>query len=207
MYKVIASGSKGNAVLYFGSILVDCGVPFSLIEPYQNDIQIVLPSHVHHDHLNLSTIKTLQFNRPTVRVAVGEWMIPHIEGLRNIDVLNFGKWYDYQSFKIALIKLYHDVPTCGYRIFKEGEKIFHATDSAHLEGIEAKDYNLYAIEHNYNEDTVFDAIARKEAKGEFAHQKGAINSHLSEQQARDFYFKNKGELSKLIRLHESTTGY
>ena len=67
----------------------------------------------------------------------------------------------------------------------------------------AKNYDLYALESNYNEDEIYDLIESKEEKGQFAYQKGAINSHLSEQKARDFFFKNKGENSQLIRLHES----
>ena len=47
------------------------------------------------------------------------------------------------------------------------------------------------------------ALQKIEAGGGFAHQKGAINSHLSEQQARDFIFKNAGENYKVVRLHES----
>ena len=106
-------------------------------------------------------------------------------------------------FSISPFKLYHDVQNCGYRIFKDEVKIFHATDTAHLQGISAKEYDLYAIEHNYNEDTVYDIIREQESQGKFAHQRGSINSHLSEQQARDFIFKNKKESSQILRLHET----
>lgn len=206
-YNIISSGSNGNCVIYNDSIMVDIGVSYKLIEPYENDIQIVLPTHKHADHLNVNTLKKLQFNRPSIRVAVGEWMLPLLDGIKNIDVLDFGKWYDYGPFQIALVKLYHDVPNCGYRIVKDGHKTFHATDTQHLQGISAKNYDLYAIEHNYDEETIHDIIAAKEAKGEFAHQRGSINSHLSGQQAEQFFFLNKGPESKLIRLHESEHKY
>jgi hypothetical protein len=75
----------------------------------------------------------------------------------------------------------------------------------HLEGITAKGYDLYAIEHNYDPETILETIAKLEATGQFSHQKGAINSHLSEQQARDFIFDNRSEHSRVLRLHESTT--
>lgn len=32
--KVISTGSKGNAVIVNDEILVDCGVPYEMIEPY-----------------------------------------------------------------------------------------------------------------------------------------------------------------------------
>jgi len=205
MYNVISSGSKGNCIVYHDTIAIDMGIPYSSIKQLKNELQIVLLTHKHGDHLNLTTIQKLSFERPTLRFACGAFLLDYLEGVKNVDVLEAGKVYDYGSFKISPIVLYHDVPNFGYRIFKGDHKTIHITDTSHLIGISAKDYDLYAIESNYNEDTIFESIARKEAKGEFAHQKGAINSHLSEQQARDFIFKNRGEKSKVLRLHESST--
>lgn len=205
MYNIIATGSAGNAVLYHNSILVDCGVSYSKIKPYLRDIQIILLTHQHGDHINISTLKAIQSERPTLRIGCCEWMLPFVEGLRNVDVYEIGNVYDYGLFSLSPVKLYHDVPNCGYRIFKNDIKIFHATDTAHLDGILAENYDLYAIEHNYDEDTIQDVITRQEDAGMFAHQKGSMNSHLSEQQARDFLFKNRKNNSEVIRLHESTS--
>lgn len=207
MYNIISSGSKGNAVLYFNSILVDCGVPFSSINPHLYDIRIVLLTHEHGDHLNESTLRRLVFERPTLRIGCGEWLSEKLPFVKNLDVFSIGKIYNYGTFQLSTVKLYHDVPNCGYRIFKDGKKVFHATDTSHLEGITAKGYDLYAIEHNYNAETVFEAIYETEAAGGYAHQRGSMNSHLSEQQARDFYFQNRGEHSQIIRLHESSSSY
>lgn len=203
MYNVLSSGSKGNCVLYHNTIAVDMGVSYQMISTYKNALQIVLLTHIHGDHCNISTIKKLAFERPTLRFACGEFLTQNLQGIKNIDVLEPGKVYDYGQFKISPIHLYHDVPNFGYRIFKDQTKIIHATDTAHLDGITAKNYDLYCIESNYNEDTVFESIERKKARGEFAYQIGSINTHLSEQQARDFIFKNRGENSKVVRLHES----
>lgn len=204
MYKVISSNSKGNAVLYHDSILIDCGMPFSKIKPYLHKLQLILLSHQHLDHFNIKTLKKIQFERPGLRIGCGKHMLNLLNGIRNVDVYEIGEWYDYDQFKLSPIKLYHDCTNVGYRIFKEDHKLIHATDTAHLNGIEAKNYDLYAIEFNYDEETIYDIIAEKEAKGEFAYEKGAINTHLSEQQARDFIFKNKGEKYEVLRLHEST---
>jgi L-ascorbate metabolism protein UlaG (beta-lactamase superfamily) len=203
MYKVIASGSKGNAVLYHNSILVDCGVPFEALRPYLSGIQIVLLTHQHNDHVNINTLSRLAFERPALRVGCCDWMLPIIAGVvRNIDVFEIGIEYNYGTFQITPVKLYHDVPNCGYRIFANGKKILHATDTAHLDGITAKDYDLYALEHNYDNDTIQESIEAVEAAGGFAYQKGAINSHLSEQQAREFIYRNRCEDSKVVRLHQ-----
>ena len=70
MVNVIASGSKGNCVVLFDSILVDIGVAYKLIKPYTMQIKIVTWSHKHSDHLNKSTLKKILFERPSIRVAV-----------------------------------------------------------------------------------------------------------------------------------------
>lgn len=204
MYKVLSSGSKGNCVIYHDTIAVDMGIPYSMIKQHQVNLQIVLLTHVHGDHFNVSTIKKLAFERPTLRFACGEFLAQHLDGIKNVDVLEISRIYDYGCFKISPVKLYHDVPNFGYRIFKDDTKIFHATDTAHLDGITAKDYDLYAIESNYNEDTVFESIRIQQSKGEFAYQVGSIQTHLSEQQARDFIFKNGSHKSNVLRLHESS---
>lgn len=203
MYQIIASGSTGNAVIYHKSILVDCGVPWSFLKPFLKDIQLVLLTHSHSDHINVQTIRKLAYERPTIRVGCGEWMKEYLEGIKNVDYYEPGQIYNYGCFSVSPIVLYHDVKNFGYRIFKDGTKIIHCTDTAHLQGIIAKDYNLYCIESNYNEDTVFQIIEKLESEGKFAHQRGAINSHLSEQQCNDFFFSNKGPESKLVRLHET----
>lgn len=205
MYNIIATGSTGNAIIYYNTILVDCGIPFSYLKPYIHDIQIVLLTHVHKDHLNIQTLKRLAFERPALRIGCGVHLLEYLEGFKNVDVYDVGKLYDYGNFRISPVRLYHDVTNFGYRLFFDGKKILHCTDTSHLKGISAYNYDLYSLECNYDEETVFQIIKERESRGEFAHQRGAINSHLSEQQALDFYHKNKGEKSELIRLHESTT--
>lgn len=207
MYQIISSGSSGNAVLYHNSILLDCGISFQAVKPHIRDIQLLLLTHEHGDHINTNTVKRMLAERPGLRIGCGEHMLHKLEGInpRNIDIYEAGKIYDYGMFKVSPIRLYHDVPNYGYRIFTDDFKIIHATDTFTLKGISAKGYDLYALEHNYDEDTVWDIIREQEANGQFAHQRGSINSHLSKQQAQDFYLKNKSEHSQLIRLHESRT--
>ena len=202
MYKIIASSSKGNSVIYHDCIMIDCGLPYSKIKEHIKDLQLLLLTHSHSDHFKISTIKKMKYEKPSLRIGCCEWMLHLLTDIRNVDIYEIGKIYNYNKFQISPVKLYHDVPNCGYRIFKENKKILHATDTKHLEGISAKGYDLYALEANYDEDKVFDIIKEKELQGMFSHEKGAINSHLSEQQCADFYFKNKNASSQLIRLHE-----
>lgn len=206
--KVISSGSEGNAVIYNNAIMVDCGVSLKALEAVKRSLKIVLLTHKHSDHLKIRTLQRLQAERPTLRVACGDFLLEELPCIKNIDVLQVGKIYDYGAFKVSPIKLYHDVPNFGWRIFlNNGQKIFHATDTVHLEGISAKGYDLYAIEHNYCEEYIQEAIEEARANGEYTHAYGNINTHLSIQQARAFIEANRKESSEVLELHKSRSFY
>ena len=206
--KVISSGSEGNAVIYNNAIMVDCGVSLKALQEVKRSLKIVLLTHKHSDHLKIRTLQRLQAERPTLRVACGDFLLEELPCIKNIDVLQVGKIYDYGAFKVSPVKLYHDVPNFGWRIFlPNGQKIFHATDTVHLEGITAKGYDLYAIEHNYCEEYIQQAIEEAHAKGEYTHAYGNINTHLSIQQARAFIKANRKESSEVLELHKSRSFY
>lgn len=206
--KVISSGSEGNAVIYNNAIMVDCGVTLKALQEVKRSLKIVLLTHKHGDHLKLRTLQRLQTERPTLRVACGNFLLEELPCIKNIDVLQVGKIYDYGAFKVSPVKLYHDVPNFGWRIFlPNGQKIFHATDTVHLEGISAKGYDLYAIEHNYCEEYIQQAIEEARANGEYTHAYGNINTHLSIQQARAFIEANRKESSEVLELHKSRSFY
>ena len=206
--QVINSGSEGNAVIYNNAIMVDCGVTLKALQEVKRSLKIVLLTHKHSDHLKLRTLQRLQDERPTLRVACGAFLLEELPCIKNIDVLQVGKIYDYGAFKVSPVKLYHDVPNFGWRIFlPNGQKIFHATDTVHLEGISAKGYDLYAIEHNYCEEYIQEAIEEARANGEYTHAYSNINTHLSAQQARAFIDKNRKESSEVLELHKSRSFY
>ena len=206
--KVINSGSEGNAVIYNNAIMVDCGVSLKALQEVKRSLKIVLLTHKHSDHLKIRTLQRLQAERPTLRVACGDFLLEELPCNNNIDVLQVGKIYDYGAFRVSPVKLYHDVPNFGWRIFlPSGQKIFHATDTVHLEGITAKGYDLYAIEHNYCEDYIQQAIEEARTNGEYTHAYGNINTHLSIQQARAFIEANRKESSEVLELHKSRSFY
>lgn len=206
--QVISSGSDGNAVIYNNAIMVDCGVSLKALQEVKRSLKIVLLTHKHGDHLKIRTLQRLQAEKPTLRVACGDFLLEELPCIKNIDVLQVGKIYDYGAFKVSPIKLYHDVPNFGWRIFlPNGQKIFHATDTVHLEGITAKGYDLYAIEHNYCEEYIQQAIEEARANGEYTHAYGSIKTHLSIQQARAFIEANRKESSEVLELHKSRSFY
>ena len=203
-YNIIATGSKGNAVVLNGYILIDCGVPFKKLKDIYRELKIVLLTHIHSDHFNKTTIRKLAAERPTLRFGCCEWRVDDLVqcGVKNIDTYQIGKVYDYKIFKVSPIKLYHDVPQCGYRIFADNKKVLYATDTAHLRGISAKGYDLYMLEANYEQDALQARIRAKEENGGYIYEYTLPDRHLSKEQTDEFIFENMGENSKYIYLHE-----
>ena len=205
-YKIISSCSTGNATVIRDIILIDCGVTFKKLEEVYKKIKIVMLTHVHRDHFNKATIRKLAQERPTLRFACCEWLLqPLLEcgvNRNNIDMLQIGTKYDYKLFKIVPIKLYHDVPQCGYRVLFDDYKVIYMTDTRTVEGIVAKDYDLYLVEGNYDEDEIEEKIKKKQENSEFVYEFRVKDTHLSKQQATDFLLKNMGEKSEYVFMHE-----
>lgn len=204
-YEVIATGSTGNACVIGKSILIDCGVSFKALKEVYKNLKLVLLTHEHGDHFKPQTIKRLSQERPTLRFGCCEWLVGDLltAGVDklNIDVYKIGAIYDYKAFKVSPIKLYHNVPNCGYRIFANGEKAIYATDTGHLQGITAKDYSLYLIEANYEEEDLEQRIIEKTASGQYCYELHVAERHLSHEQASEFLLANMGQNSEYCFLH------
>ena len=204
-YNIISTGSQGNAVVVDDIILIDCGVSFKALKDVYKELQIVLLTHIHADHFKRSTIKRLAKERPALRFGCCEWLANELveAGVpwRNIDVFEIGKVYDYEIFKVSPVKLYHNVPNCGYRVFANGEKAIYATDTEHLQGITAKDYDLYMIEANYTNEDLQERINAKLEAGEYCYELNVANRHLSHEQASEWLMDNMGEKSEYVFLH------
>lgn len=205
-YKVISSCSTGNATIIKDIILIDCGVTFKKLEKDYKKLKLVLLTHIHSDHFKKETIRKLAKERPTLRFACCEWLLePLLEcgvNRNNIDILQIGTKYDYKLFKIVPVKLYHDVPQCGYRVIFDNYKVIYMTDTNTVEGISAKNYNLYLIEANYDEDEIQERIKQKQQECKFIYEFRAKENHLSKQQASEFLINNMGENSEYVFMHE-----
>lgn len=203
-YEVISTGSKGNAVR-IENILIDCGVFFKLLKGVYRRLKLVILTHIHIDHFRPSTIRKLAAERPTLRFGCCNWMVKHLKdcGVKaeQIDVYEIGKKYKYQSFSITPIKLYHDVPNCGYRLFFGKIRVIYATDTSTLDGIQAKGYDYYFIEANHGKDEIKERIKQKQENGEYAYEIRAAQQHLSKEQADNFIYANITPKGKYIYLH------
>ena len=110
---------------------------------------------------------------------------------KNIDVLKIGTKYDYKLFKAVPIKLYHDVPQCGYRVLFDDYKVIYMTDTKTVEGISAKNYDLYLVEGNYDEDEIEERIKEKQQEYLDACYSINLNSITEENVIEQYLFRRK----------------
>lgn len=205
--KVISTGSKGNAVVINKNIMVDCGVSYNKLRGVVKDLQLVLLTHIHCDHFNKSTIKILAKNRPTLRFACCYWLVKELVNVgvnpNNIDVLIPGKSYIFGNvLVITPVELYHNVDNCGYKIQINDKKIFYATDTYCLDGIDAKEYDLYLVEANYTEEEMKSRIETKKRDNLYIYEYRAMQNHMSKERVDEWLLNNIGEKSEVMYLHK-----
>ena len=204
-YHVISTGSEGNAVIVNKSILIDCGVSFRALAPYVNDLKLVLLTHIHGDHFRPTTLKRLSEERPLLRFGAGRWLTGPllIAGImsRQIDVLQFDCVYDYGPCSVIMFPLSHDVPNCGYKIHFPAGKMIYATDTNSMNGIEARNYDLYMVEANYGSEEIRKRIQDKLAAGEYVYEFRVMKTHMSQEACNDWVYENAGPRSEILYLH------
>lgn len=200
-YQILNSDSAGNGIVIEDTILIDCGITFKRLKNHYKKLEIVLLTHIHQDHFNKSTIKKIAYERPTLRFGCCKWLVKELIGCgvnkKNIDIYEIGKIYSYRDFRIVPIKLYHDVPQCGYKLKINGNKMIYATDTEKINHINAKNYDYYFIEGNYeNEEELHNRAVND------YYENRVKNTHLSKVQATEWLMKNISDNSKYIFMHE-----
>lgn len=206
-YKIISTGSQGNAVIVENKILIDCGVPFKDLRHDYKNLKLVLLTHIHSDHFKKATIKKLAAERPTLRFACCHWLVDALLACgveaKRIDVLETDKIYGYGICNVIPFFLQHNVPNCGYKLhFAEAGKLIYATDCNTLDGISAPGYDLYLIEANYIDEDIEQRIAEKKANGEYSYEIKARQNHLSRAKADDWLYQNMDSHSVYVYMHQ-----
>ncbi len=201
--QIISTGSQGNAILFCDSVLIDVGVSYKYLSEYSQQIKVVLLTHIHGDHFNPSSIRTLYVENEDIKFCCGDFLAQSIIDLgvleERIIVISQGKKYKLDNVVFSPIFLQHDVPNFGYRIMHNGERHVHATDMANLDGITARDYDSATIEANHDLPEALKIIEDKNRDGEFCHLKRAIRTHLSVDKAIKFI--NDNNIKKWIPVH------
>lgn len=202
IFKVIKSGSTGNAVVLNKNILIDCGVPFVEIKEYINDLDIVLLTHRHLDHFNIQTLLKIKELKPHVQIFGNSELAEENEIITCVELnqkVQLGNITAYPIF------LYHDAKNYGWRLKIGSEMALYIVDTHTLEGIKAKGYDYYFIESNYNRE-LLDENMENGSLNKFLYYR-ILKTHLDKEKCLNFFMENKKEGSQLIELHKSSTNY
>lgn len=205
-YEIIGTGSTGNCIILNKFIMLDCGLPFSKVKSYLNDVKVIFISHVHQDHLRKTTVKRIAYEYPTIKFITCEQNAQALFDLKvhpkNIYALKLDQWYNLGSFNARLEYLYHDVPNTCLKLDLNGLKIIYIVDTSTVDHIKAMNYDFAFIEANYEDnEKIEEEIANATKEGEFTYLKRVLNTHLSEVDAYNWLVANKITNFKFIHQH------
>lgn len=205
--KVLASGSKGNSTyIECGStkILIDAGISFlqiknslSSINVDVNDIDIILITHSHADHIKgLATL----LKRTNITLYTTEEVFNDIT--KTIDVPSghiIDKYFMFKDVLIDVLPLSHDV-SCNCYIIKYNEhELVYITDTGYLNKRyfpRIKNKDVYIIEANHDEVMLMNGPYPFILKQRILSDKG----HLSNEATANILLKLVGSRTKYIFL-------
>lgn len=203
-YEIISTGSKGNAVLLGGKVLIDCGVPYAKVKPYVDRLALVLITHTHGDHLNPGTARRLARERPALAFGCGvdAAKVLMSVGVRNIGLMREGAIGRLgPEITVTPYDVPHDVPCLAYSVEIDGESCFYATDCKDLYGISAPGHDLYMVEANYEDGEMDERISEKLDRKEYIYEVRARAQHMSKADALQWLMANAGE-AEIVLLHQ-----
>jgi phosphoribosyl 1,2-cyclic phosphodiesterase len=203
-FEIISTGSKGNCVV-IDDIMFDCGVPFKRIKDYLYDVNVLLLTHIHSDHIKESTLKNIVVMFPHIDIY-GNYEIAQVYSEYPIKVINAGVPFMAQNnILIEPFNCIHDVVTYGYTWNVDGRSIIYATDTSDLRHAPIKEYDYLFIESNHDEKKLeIMTSTRSYAYNVVAGAK----RHMSTQTAKAFYYMNRrNKDAKFIELHQSSRFY
>lgn len=208
-YEILKTGSKGNGLIINDVILVDCGIPYKMLQGRAIDLTML--THSHGDHFNHRTLCNLAADSPLMRVAIPgtmfeETIIRAQVSDRQVDICHPYVWNKYnERLKVMAFDIPHDVHNVGWLIEMDGERAFYATDCGTLDGLFGEAFancDYYFIEANYDEEDLERRIEEKLQAGFFAYETRVKNTHLSRQQAEAWLADHASPESKIIYLHQ-----
>ena len=210
-YNIIGSSSKGNAIIVEEKILLDCGVTYIKLKSYLKDIKLIFISHIHKDHLLPTTIKKIAYEYPTIKFLTGseEVVKKLVEcgvNKKNILILKPSRWFDLGLIKAKLEPLEHDTPNYSLMFEYKAKKCVYIVDTANVENIEAKNYDLYLIESNYK-DEILEEHLQSCDDADRVYLDRVPFTHLSYSKANDFLINNMGKNSEFEYIHQSSFNF
>ncbi len=203
-YEIVATGSSGNFIVLEKKIAIDAGVSYVKVEPYMEDLKLVLLTHRHGDHFKPSTVRRMALEKPKLLFGCGPYLVKELldAGVpkRQIQVLKPKMLYPYGICQVIPVELEHDVPNYGYKIHFPDCKVFYATDMATLNGVVARGYDLYLVEANFEKAEIKERMDSKEAQGLYAYERRVVKYHMSKEGCDNLLVRKMGPSRGFVYL-------
>lgn len=213
--EIIATGSKGNAVLLNGKYLFDLGVSYNKLKKHLKNIKVVFLTHIHSDHFWRAGICQLHRRRPGILfVCAVNLIVPlctecGVDPNRVVMVtpgqtakINFGP----ECIHVNVFQLVHNVENVGYAVEviggEEPGKALYATDTQYIP-VSAPGLDLYMVESNYRDlEELRERKQRKLSQGGFVYEDNVAACHMSQETVTRWLAENAGPDSEVVFLHQ-----
>lgn len=203
--KISTGSSKGNCYKY-NSLLLDFGCSFSKIKPYIEEVKMIYITHEHGDHFNVSAVRQLYKHGYNPLFIAGVHMEQFFidNNVQRYKIVELNKRYNFGGYLLQPLKLYHDVENYGLDIEHENKKGIYLTDTRHLQGISAKDYDFIIVEYNHCKLQIERSILNAQQQNKYTHLIGSQNSHLNFQETDEFIKENAKLGTEILKVHLSS---
>lgn len=201
-YKIIATGSSGNAVR-IENMMFDCGIPYKDMKEELYKVDSLFLTHSHSDHVKPATLKSIQKDFPRITVYANA----NVAYQFDVDVVVGTAKIKLKKNRVIIpFDGVHDVPVTGYIIQMKDMNILYMTDTARVEIPEDIPLDYVFLESNYDENKL--RTMAKEYKRRGYNPLESSLRHLSTQKCKEFYYVHRRDKdSKLIELHMSHRFY
>lgn len=164
------------------------------------------------DHFKSSTVNKIAYNYPTIKFVIGsEDIVKRLVecGIRTnkIIILPEGKWFDMGTIKVKLEPLIHDVDNHCLKCEINKKKMIYIVDTANVDNIQAKGYDLFLIENNYREDILKKHIEECEDENKLYYLNRVSRTHLSDEQCNSFLIENMKDNGVYEYIHQSSYNF
>lgn len=198
-YKIIGSGSKGNAVRIM-DIMIDCGLPYNKMKEELYKCKVLFITHIHTDHLRMKTYMNIIKYHRNIKI-IGNWQVAErvrVDIISNVNPIKTKNWI-LQPFEVK-----HNVITQGFTLKTKDKDLIYVTDSAGTENWIKGKYDYLFIESNHD-DVKLNSVKKSDYHYDYFN---SAKRHTSLQESKAFYYMNrKSKDSKWIELHKSDRFY
>lgn len=209
-YRVIASGSTGNAVR-IRNIMIDCGIPFSKMKEELYKCQYLLITHDHLDHVKPATLSQIEKWFPNIEIYSTYKVARISDSVTAINTDYLPIWLPKSRCNMWAVPVPHNTLCFAYVLKFEDMEIVYATDLKTTNELSrfteenGFQYNYTFLESNYDETKL--RILGDSWRGQYNAYVDSSERHLSKDESLKFYVKYRTEGGEYIELHKSTRFY